>query len=328
MEQLPLVKMRYADSFAQELYRLGAPVERLLNRVNLSEEMLVARDDYIAVSQLWRLTALAADYCDQFDIGLQAGLTPLQEHSQFGQNLVYAPTLYQAFKTFCSMAPNELTNADFSFSRENDSAWFCGGPVYGSEPEQLQVGLYRLAMFIQLVRWAAGPDWRPRRIRLQVSSIGEIGSDLLRGASLEFNCREPAIEIPANLLGRELTIEPTANAYLAGTGENQSFNFRNSLKQFLRTHIRGHRFRIEQAASALDLSVRTLQRRLAEHGLVYSDLVEQTRVDLARELLLNTDLPISEIAFFAGYSESTHFSRAFKRVTGNSPREFRDYSAA
>jgi len=328
MNPIPLVRMRYADSFAQKLQRIGAPVERLLNGINLSEEMLGERDDFITVSQLWRLTALAADYSGNFDFGFEAGLTPLEEHSQFGQNLLYAPTLQQAFEMFCQMAPMELTNAEFSIRRERERVWFCGGPVQGTPAEQLQVGLYRLAMFVQLVRWAAGPDWRPQRVRLQVASSAGMESDLIRGAILEFNCREPAIEVPARLLARELLIEPPASARVAGSPEQLSLDFRNSLRQVLRTHIRGHRFRIDQTADALDLSVRTLQRRLAEHGLVYSELVEQTRIDLARRLLQDTDLPIGDIAREVGYGESTHFSRAFRRINGNSPRDFRRANAA
>ena len=325
MNSIPLVRMRYVDSFAQELNRLGAPVERLLNQVNLSEEMLAQRDDFIAVPQLWRLTALAAEHTGQFDIGFDAGLTPLQEHSQFGQNLVYAPTLHQAFDIFCKMAPGELTNAEFGLRRDADTVWFCGGPVYGSSAEQLQVGLYRIAMLIQLVRWAAGDDWQPDRIQLQADSLESIESDLLRGARLEFNCAEPAIAAPSALLGRKLMIAPSSSAFTPGTEANLSLSFRNSLKEFLRTHIRGHRFHIEQAARALDLPVRSLQRELAEHGLIYSELVEQTRVELASELLQTTHLKIGDIARIVGYSESTHFSRAFRRVTGNTPRHYRQH---
>ena len=95
----------------------------------------------------------------------------------------------------------------------------------------------------------------------------------------------------------------------------------------IRTQIRGRRLRINEIANALDLSVRTLQRRLAEHGLVFSELVEQTRVDLAREMLRDPDLLIRDIASEAGYAESSHFTRAFRRVTGITPREFRASAA-
>ena len=40
MSAIPLVRVRYADSFAQSRNRLGAPTERLLNRVNLTGQIL------------------------------------------------------------------------------------------------------------------------------------------------------------------------------------------------------------------------------------------------------------------------------------------------
>jgi AraC-like DNA-binding protein len=320
--------VRYVDSFAGELARLGAPVERLLNRVSLSEEMLAARDNLITVSQLWRFTSLAAKYTGETSIGLTAGLTPLEEHSQFGQNLLFAPTLLQAFDMFCRMAPTELTNAEFRLKRTNDAIWFCGGPVYGSESEILQVGLYRIAMFVQLVRWVAGPAWRPRQIRLQAPLLeNQIDADRLWGASLTFHCSEPAIEVPRALLGRALQVTSAASTAVPVNSQQLTLDLRTSVKELLRTQLRGHKGNINDVARSVDMSVRTLQRRLSEHGLVFSELVEQTRLELARSLLTQTELPVQDIAAEVGYTESTHFSRAFKRLTGNSPREFRRYNA-
>ncbi|MCP4333175.1 MAG: helix-turn-helix transcriptional regulator [Gammaproteobacteria bacterium] len=213
--------------------------------------------------------------------------------------------------------------AGFSLKRAGQRAWFCGGPVFGTAGEQMQVGLYRIAMFIQLVRWGAGPDWRPQQIRLQVASLDGLESDLIQGASLEFNCPEPAIEVPAQLLSHELIVVPPDSASVPGSPESIELDFRDSLRQILRTHIRGQRFHIYQIARSLDLPVRTLQRRLADQGLVYSELVVQTRIDLARELLKGSAQPIHKIAAEVGYIESTHFARAFRRITGNSPRDYR-----
>ena len=318
--------MRYTDSFVQQLHGLGAPVERLLNQVNLSEEMLLDRDAFIAAQQLWRFTALAAEYTGCLNLGLNSGLTPLEEHSQFGKNLVFAPTLYQAFRLFCQMAPSELTNAEFSLKYERGTAWFCGGPVYGTEPEVLQVGMYRIAMFVQLVRWVNGPDWQPRRIRLQVPSLQpQFDNELIRNSMLQFGCPEPAVEVPLALLSRKLApslVEPPPEPVFQA---DTPLDYRDRIKQLLRSHIRNRKLGIEQFARSLDLPVRSLQRELAEHGLVYSELVEQTRVELASELLQATHLKIGDIARIVGYSESTHFSRAFRRVTGNTPRHYRQH---
>jgi AraC-like DNA-binding protein len=76
-------------------------------------------------------------------------------------------------------------------------------------------------------------------------------------------------------------------------------------------------------AKAAGMSVRSLQRQLAEEGLTYSRLVEQVRYDQAVTLLKRPDLKLIEIAADLGYTDSANFTRAFKRWTGVSPREFR-----
>ena len=76
-------------------------------------------------------------------------------------------------------------------------------------------------------------------------------------------------------------------------------------------------------ARALGVSVRSLQRRLAEEGRSYHGLVDETRKDAAERYLSNSSLSIGEVAFLLGYSEAAAFHRAFRRWSGATPQEFR-----
>jgi AraC-like DNA-binding protein len=80
---------------------------------------------------------------------------------------------------------------------------------------------------------------------------------------------------------------------------------------------------IDRVAALAGISVRTLQRRLAEKDGVFSELVDQVRAELAVEMLKSTDASLAEIARETGYSEVTAFIRAFRRWTGKTPAEFR-----
>ena len=71
------------------------------------------------------------------------------------------------------------------------------------------------------------------------------------------------------------------------------------------------------------MSVRTLQRKFAAEGHVFSKLVDKVRADLAAEMLEDTDLTLAEIATALGYSAPSNFARAFERWTGRSPTELR-----
>lgn len=76
-------------------------------------------------------------------------------------------------------------------------------------------------------------------------------------------------------------------------------------------------------ARRLGLSARSLHRRLADEGLSFRTLTEETRKELAEGLLRDERYSFSEIAFLTGFSEQSAFNRAFKRWIGRSPSAHR-----
>ncbi|WP_321916096.1 MULTISPECIES: helix-turn-helix transcriptional regulator [unclassified Paraburkholderia] len=81
---------------------------------------------------------------------------------------------------------------------------------------------------------------------------------------------------------------------------------------------------LEEVASQLAVSKRTLARRLSAENLAYQDLIDEVRSELACWYLRQTSLPIGEIVERTGFSEMSNFSRGFKRLHGISPREYRN----
>lgn len=83
---------------------------------------------------------------------------------------------------------------------------------------------------------------------------------------------------------------------------------------------------IRDVAKQLAVSTRTLQLYLKNEGSSYSELLDKAREKLASQYLKNMSFSIDEIAYLLGFSETSAFSRAFKRWTSHTPREFREYS--
>lgn len=81
---------------------------------------------------------------------------------------------------------------------------------------------------------------------------------------------------------------------------------------------------VGRIAGILGMSSRTLQRRLAKEGVVFSDLVDTVRHDIAKEYVSHSEYSLTEIALMLGYSELSAFSRACRRWTGSNPQEMRD----
>jgi AraC-like DNA-binding protein len=84
----------------------------------------------------------------------------------------------------------------------------------------------------------------------------------------------------------------------------------------------------EAVARLFAIHERTLRRRLEEEGLNLRQLVNQTRFELAQQLLQNTGLPVSEIASALQYADANAFSRAFRAWSELSPSQWRSTAAA
>ena len=80
---------------------------------------------------------------------------------------------------------------------------------------------------------------------------------------------------------------------------------------------------VRQVASRLATSPRTLRRRLAAGHTSFDELRDQTRLETACHLLENTEASITRIADLLGYAHSSALSRAFRRWTKLTPREWR-----
>ena len=81
--------------------------------------------------------------------------------------------------------------------------------------------------------------------------------------------------------------------------------------------------RITEVAHLANVSVRSLQRKLASCDVVFNQLVDQTHTELAAEMLKDRGVPLADISTSLGYSTVSNFARAFQRWTGQKPSEFR-----
>lgn len=81
--------------------------------------------------------------------------------------------------------------------------------------------------------------------------------------------------------------------------------------------------KMADVARGLGMSARSFHRRLAEQGLSFQTLTEETRREIATAMLQEESYALAEIAFLTGYSEQSAFNRAFKRWMGVTPAAYR-----
>lgn len=110
---------------------------------------------------------------------------------------------------------------------------------------------------------------------------------------------------------------------IAALDQQQQSNLIGRLRRALPPLIMTQGASLKRAAELFSLHPRTLNRRLAEAGCTFQGLVEEARSMLACQLLINTSIPISQIAAALGYAETSAFTRAFRRWSDLSPTAWR-----
>jgi AraC-like DNA-binding protein len=92
---------------------------------------------------------------------------------------------------------------------------------------------------------------------------------------------------------------------------------------FIREHS-GEEISLTKVAKAVNISATHLSEKFKQiTGINFVDCVARTRFDKACDLLLNSNLRISEIAFAVGFQSLSQFNRVFKKLSGKSPSAYR-----
>lgn len=136
-----------------------------------------------------------------------------------------------------------------------------------------------------------------------------------------FDRERTALVFPADLLDRPM---PGANPQRLGRLEQQARAVGNGelvsrLRRALRILLLNGESSWGQVAKLLPMHRRTLNRHLKVQGTTFQQVLDEIRFAAASQLLENTRIPLTEIAASLGYSESSAFSRAFRRWSGTPP---------
>jgi AraC-like DNA-binding protein len=187
-----------------------------------------------------------------------------------------------------------------------------------------------LLLFMKLLRMVGGPRMTPSYVTLALDlrprDVPEAESRV--GCHVHGRAAQHAIAFPAHLLDQP---NPNANrmvfqllgGYLARVKAAARKSTVERVEDYVRGALPSGSCSIEHCAEKLGASVRTLQARLTRAGLRFSDILEQQRIELAKDYLRQDHMSLDEVALLLGYSEQTSFGRAFKRWTGSTPQRFR-----
>ena len=148
------------------------------------------------------------------------------------------------------------------------------------------------------------------------------------GCPVEFGAEHFAIKFDAQLAARRVL---TGNTELAAEADRMAARYLEGLEpDSAATRVRSLLLKAmpsgdldqDGIARALNQSASTLQRRLRREGTTYQRLLDTTRRELALEYLKQGEHTLADITFLLGFADQSNFTRAFRRWTGKTPRQF------
>jgi len=330
---LPISHATHLVPYVRFLDRIGTPIETALEEMHLPAGLLHAPDCYVPTEWLFGFVGKLARKEGIEDLGFQvAYATGL---GLMGPTLAAkvsdCPTLLPALQAFCRFVNKEASQFWTWIVEDEDEIrvyihrTFEPGVLGYTQTEW--IGVMGIVTIIQLF---AGLRAQPSRISLGTRSPVPTSAKQIFGDT-EFLTRQPSVYIafPQSMLAlprRQHQGDPRfdrpssrSNTY---AGPEPEADFAGRLMQCLEPHFMDGYPQITLAAEIAGTSVRTLQRRLAEQSVTYSEVVDRARFDVASRMLTESDAPSIQVAYATAYSDPSHFARAFRRIAGVSPREY------
>ncbi|MCG8671502.1 MAG: AraC family transcriptional regulator [Pseudomonadales bacterium] len=313
-------------SMAEVFRRQQLPVKQIFKDAGISLTSLAHVDTRFpqdSVTRLWDSSERASgnDHIG-LDVGRQISVSGFPV---LGYSLVSAIGLadgFQRFQRYQSMI-GESANIQLLMKDGQLALEFAfSGDELALSPHTLDAAM---AAMVTMARVLEGQSWHPQRVELSRKSPKDpqvfkdyYGCEVSFSQSRNRMCLD-AIALAAQLQQSSLIGDPSADI---ASFHGQDKPLAELVEMLIQPKLQDGSITKSQVATWLNLTPKTLQRRLAKEGETYQGIYERVRYRVAQEYLSNPQITQTEAAFLCGFSDITSFHHAFKRWHGDSPGRF------
>ncbi len=302
--------------FAPFLAKKNIDVLEFFSRQGLSPNIFQAHDAWIPRSVCLKLAnALAMETGNPFAGAFLGDSISVPDFGTFGQLVTTAETVETGLNATIENLGLVHRGSTVVPLLEGDSLYLRFSLTGDLDQDPQQLVNASLAVLRNIAMLCKEPDMVTVRLAIPYERRVSILEDCF-GNKLQFGCDHNEVGVGREVL--DTPIHHSREAHRDSAALDTTIKTAMLVSQMLPTY----RVTIDNVASHMAVTRRTLQRRLKECGVVFSDLVDVTRRDAAIGQLRNGRTNLTELAFELGYSELAHFSRSFKRWTGTPPSRY------
>ena len=318
---------------AKAIDSYGCDSRELFQRAGLDHDRLaqpLARFSYGALQRLWVIAQEASgDPC--FSLRVASFWHPTTFHA-LGYSWLASRNLEEAFERLVRYSSVVSTAAKGALRIEKSRDSFClVADTDHVTPPPVPVAMESgMASILAMCRGAYGNRFRPLEVQMrhpEPSSVDQFVEHFR--APVRFSQPRYAMCIDPAVASESLA---TANPELVRVNDQVVTDYlarldREDIIMRVRSELieRLPSGQVDESdiASSVNLSRRSLQRKLRERGVSFSELLDSSRRELGLQYVRDPQYSLNEVAYLLGFAEPGNFSRAFKRWYGKSPSQYR-----
>jgi len=259
-------------------------------------------------------------------VGQQGGLQSL---GLLGLLVKYSPDAGTALRSLVRYMRHQVRGAATTMAVDGDKA-ILGYAIHQPQVEATdQVGDGAVALLFNIMRALCGAEWKPAEARFAHRKPEDVEPfRRFFRAPLRFDAEEYALVFPADWLNHRLPdtdpqLRQLLQKQIDALESRHGDDFPEHVRSVLRTALVTGHARADHVAALFSMHSRTLNRRLQSFGTGFQQLVDEGRFEIARQMLENSALEVSEIAASLHYADASAFTRAFRRWSGTTPAHWR-----
>lgn len=317
--------------FREFMSRNGGAAEKVLAQAGLAEDQLSDINLPVDLDSYVRMMELAAAETGNDNFGLWYGQQFKPEMlGLIGAIAIASPTLGLALDNLARLFPFHQQATRTTLTRRGDLIGLEYRIVDGGIVERRQDAELTLGMLVNVVRHCLGTNWAPEEILFEhPKPSGWRQHSEAFSAPVQFGRRTNALIFRKDRVHQRMPQGDLRRANLLCDqlvkvgGSVGVVSLLDHVKGEIRGRLPDGVLYIDTVADAVGLQRWTLQRRLAEYGLSFSEVIDLVRRELAESHIRQPNVTILEMSNILGYSELSAFSRAFRRWFGASPQKIR-----
>ena len=325
-----MVRMGATAALPAVLRNLGADPAELFGEAGFDPRLFDDPDARVSFAARSRMLAhcVARTGCRHLGllVGEQGGLHSL---GLVGLLVKYSPDVGTALRSLVRYLHLHVRGAVTTLTVDGDLA-LLRYDIYQPRVEATdQVGDGAVAVMFNIMRALCGPRWKPVEVRFAHRRPEDVRPfrHFFR-APLGFDADHNAVTFSADWLNRPLPgAEPEVRRLLQQQIELLDVRYGNDfpeqVKSVLRTALVTGDASADRVGALFSMHSRTLNRRLNAFGTGFRELVDEGRFAIARQMLEDSAMEVSQIAALLDYADASAFARAFRRWSGTTPTRWR-----